>query len=314
MTYLIGGLLIGLLLPALLILLKRLIFPSFNDKDELMRLTDIPIIGEICRDNSDKHIVVGENVSTPIAELFRLLRNNINFTRGTGDRKVVLVTSSVSGEGKTFISINLAMTYALTGKRVVVVGLDIRRPVLAHLCGLNNSSGVTTYLSGQTQDLSSLIHQSQFNPNMYILPAGPVPPNPNELLLNDTAGRMFDTLRRDFDYVIVDSAPIALVSDTQLISPLTDVQIYVTRAGKSTPKGLKVLHEAKQSGRLAHPYIVVNDVNVSSTSYIYRRYGVYGYYTKNSYGYGYGNKSDHSSHRHHRKKPWYKQLFGKKAK
>ena len=314
MTYLIGGLLIGLLLPALLILLKRLIFPSFNDKDELMRLTDIPIIGEICRDNSDKPIVVGENVSTPIAELFRLLRNNINFTRGTGDRKVVLVTSSVSGEGKTFISINLAMTYALTGKRVVVVGLDIRRPVLAHLCGLNNSSGVTTYLSGQTQDLSSLIHQSQFNPNMYILPAGPVPPNPNELLLNDTAGRMFDTLRRDFDYVIVDSAPIALVSDTQLISPLTDVQIYVTRAGKSTPKGLKVLHEAKQSGRLAHPYIVVNDVNVSSTSYIYRRYGVYGYYTKNSYGYGYGNKSDHSSHRHHRKKPWYKRLFGKKAK
>ena len=127
------------------------------------------------------------------------------------------------------------MTYALTGKRVVVVGLDIRRPVLAHLCGLNNSSGVTTYLSGQTQDLSSLIHQSQFNPNMYILPAGPVPPNPNELLLNDTAGRMFDTLRRDFDYVIVDSAPIALVSDTQLISPLTDVQIYVTRAGQSTP-------------------------------------------------------------------------------
>lgn len=312
--YLLSGLLIGLLLPALIILFRRLIFPTFNDKDELVRLTDIPVIGEICRDSGDSSVVVGENVSTSIAELFRLLRNNINFTRGTGDRKVILITSSVSGEGKTFIAVNLAMTYALTGKRVIVVGLDIRRPVLAYLCGLNNSSGVTTYLSGQTQDLASLIHQSQFNPNMYILPAGPVPPNPNELLLNDTAGRMFDILRRDYDYVIVDSAPIGLVSDTLLISPLTDVQIYVTRAGMSTPKGLRVLHEAKQSGRLAHPYIVVNDVNVSSTSYIYRRYGVYGYYSKNSYGYGYGNnKNGHHSHHHHKKKPWYKRLFSQKT-
>lgn len=310
-VYLIVGLLLGLLLPALIILLKRLIFPTFADKDELVRLTNIPVLGEICRDNSDTPIVVGENVSTPIAELFRLLRNNINFTRGTGDRKVILITSSVSGEGKTFIAVNLAMTYALTGKRVVVVGLDIRRPVLAHLCGLNNSSGVTTYLSGQTQDLSSLIHQSQFNPNMYILPAGPVPPNPNELLLNDAAGRMFDALRRDFDYVIVDSAPIGLVSDTLLIAPLTDVQIYVTRAGLSTPKGLKVLHEAKQTGRLAHPYIIVNGVNVSSTSYIYRRYGVYGYYSKGTYGYGYGDKNSNHKH-HHKKQPWYKRLFGKK--
>ena len=317
LTYICCGLLLGLLIPALIILLRRLLLPKFSDKDELARLTNIPIIGEICRNDTDESVVVGENISTSIAELFRLLRNNINFTRGTGDKKVVLITSSISGEGKTFVTVNLAMTYALTGKRVCVVGLDIRRPVLAHLCGLSNASGVTTYLSGQEQDLAKLIHQSKFNENLYILPAGPVPPNPNELLLNDTAGRMFDTLRRDFDYVIVDSAPIGLVSDTLLIAPRTDIQIYVTRADYSTPKGLKVLHEAMVSGRLPHPYILVNGVNVGSTAYIYRRYGAYGYYSKNSYGYGYGNSSKggahaHGSHRRTKPKPWYKRLFGHK--
>lgn len=313
-AYLGYGLLIGLLIPALIITLKRFLFPKFNDKEELERLTKVPILGEICLNDGSGPVAIGESVSTPIAELFRLLRNNISFTRGTGEKKVILVTSSVSGEGKTFIALNLAMTYALTGKRVVVVGLDIRRPVLAHICGLTNATGVTTFLSGQESQVDSLITESSFNPNLFILPAGPVPPNPNELLLNDNATQMFNQLRAKFDYVIIDSAPIGLVSDTLLIAPHSDVQLYVTRANYSTAKGLKVLHDAINSNRLPHAYIVLNGVNVGSTAYIYRRYGYYGYYSKNSYGYayGYGEGEGHQHHHHHhRKQPFYKKLVRK---
>lgn len=299
--YLTVGLLIGLLIPAVLIFLRRLIFPKFNDKDELARLTNVPIIGEICRnEDPDCEIVVGENVSTSIAELFRLLRNNINFLgTPTQKSKVILVTSSVSGEGKTFIAMNLATTLALTGKRTIVVGLDIRRPVLAHIAGLTNQRGATTFLSGQETDLDSLICESTVNPNLYVLPAGPVPPNPNELLLGDNMTRMINELRRNFDYIVIDSAPIGMVSDTYLIIPHSDVQIYVTRAGVSTARGLKVLHDAIRKGQMPHPYIVLNSVNVSSSAYIYRNYGRYGYNnSRHSYGYGYGDSAHHHTKRH----------------
>lgn len=170
------ALLLGLAIPAAVIFLKRLIFPIFKDQEELQRLTNVPIIGEISADGSkdDNPIVVGPNVSTSIAELFRLLRNNIGFTKNGANKKVILVTSSISGEGKTFIATNLALTYALTGKKVVVVGLDIRRPVLAHQFGLTNQQGVTTFLSGQVSDVTKLLHQSKLSENLYILPAGPI--------------------------------------------------------------------------------------------------------------------------------------------
>lgn len=319
LTYLGIGLLIGLLIPAAIIYVKRRLFPKFNDKEELERLTSVPILGEICLNDDDDPVVVGESVSTPIAELFRLLRNNISFVRTDGEKKVILCTSSVSGEGKTFIALNLALTYALTGKKVCVIGLDIRRPVLAHMCGLTNASGVSTYLSGQVDDINTLLHESTFTPNLFILPAGPVPPNPNELLLNENATRMFQQLRKEFDYVIVDSAPIGLVSDSFLIIPHTDVQLYVTRANYSTQKGLKVLHDAINANRLPHPYLVLNGVNVGSTAYIYRRYGHYGYYTRNTYGYAYGYGEGDHQHRHHhrrhsRKQPWYKKILNFKKK
>lgn len=289
-TIYIFALLIGLAVPAAIIFLKRFFFHVFKDQEELQRLTNVPIIGEISADTSKdtKPIVIGTNVSTPIAELFRLLRNNIGFTRNGAEKKVVLVTSAISGEGKTFVSTNLAMTYALTGKKVVVVGFDIRRPVLAHKFGLNNSQGVTTFLSGQINDIKSLIHQSSESENLFIIPAGPVPPNPNELLLSENMKRLMDQLRNDFDVVILDTAPIGVISDTFIIIPYSDIQLYVTRASYSTKSSLKVLHQAVRDNRLPDPYIVLNAVDISSASYSYRKYGHY--YTstnKKSYGYGY---------------------------
>lgn len=297
------GLVIGLVIPATVILLRRLLFPIFKDQEELERITRVPILGEICRVNSKtgNEVVIGENVSTPVAELFRLLRNNIGFTRQGDENKVVLITSSVSGEGKTFVAVNLAMTYALTGKKTLVIGLDIRRPALAHRFNLNNQRGVTTYLSGQEKDVHALIHPSQLNPNLFILPAGPVAPNPNELLMAHTMGEMMEELRKEYDYIIIDSAPIGIVSDTFLIMRYSDLQIFVTRANYSSRRGLRVLHQSVAQGKFSKVYIVLNGVDMGAGSYLYRRYGQYGNYGAQgrAYGYGYNTREDSDKHRHH---------------
>lgn len=289
--------LIGLLLPAAFIFIRRLLFPIFTDQDELERLTNVPILGEVCESpkQGDNEVVVGQNVSTPVAELFRLLRNNISFTRAGADSKVILVTSTVSGEGKTFVATNLAMTYALMGKRVLVIGADLRRPMLAHRFGFDNRQGVTTYLSGQESRLESLLKQSNDNPNLYVLPAGPVPPNPNELLMSSAMTRMMSILRNEFDYIIIDSAPVGVISDTFLITRFSDLQLYVTRARYSTKSSLKVLHNAIASGKFSSCYIVLNGVDMGSNSYLYRRYGQYGHHGKGAHAYGYGYVSHDST-------------------
>lgn len=285
--------LVGLAIPGAYIFLRRMLFPIFTDQEELERITDVPVLGEICTSDNAEHtgdVVVGENVSTPIAELFRLLRNNVSFTRSGVDSQVILITSTVSGEGKTFIATNLAMTYALMGKKVVVVGMDLRRPMLAHRFGLTNHRGVTTYLSGQELDLNKLIVRTKVNDNLYVLPAGPVPPNPNELLMSANMTRLITKLRDEFDYVIIDSAPVGVISDTYLILRHSDLQLYVTRANFTTKSSLKMLHHAVAAGKFTSVYIVLNGVNINSNSYLYRRYGEYGHYGNKvrTYGYGYG--------------------------
>lgn len=277
---------IGLLIPGLVIFIRRMLFPIFADQEELERITKVPVLGEICETDSGSaaDMVVGQNVSTPIAELFRLLRNNISFTRGGADARVILVTSTISGEGKTFVAANLAMTYALMGKRVVVIGLDLRRPMLAHRFGFSNRRGVTTYLSGQESNANELILKSKENDNLYVLPAGPLPPNPNELLMSANMGRLMTTLRNEFDYVIIDSAPIGVISDTFLITRYSDLQLYVTRAHYTSKTSLKTLQNAIDSNKFSSVYIVLNGVNIKSSSYQYRRYGQYG---SSTYGYGY---------------------------
>lgn len=296
LTYALAFLL-GLLIPAAIIFIRRLIFPIFTDQEELERITKVPVLGEICQTNTkDGHgMVVGENVSTPIAELFRLLRNNISFTRSGVNSKVILVTSSISGEGKTFIASNLALTYALMGKKVLVIGMDLRSPMLAHSFGLTNQRGVTTYLSGQQKDIDTLIVPSKVNENLYVLPAGPIPPNPNELLMSSNMTHMMDRLRNEFDYIIIDSAPVGVISDTFLITRLSDLQLYVTRANYSTKNSLKTLHQAVDSGKFSSVYIVLNGVNITSGSYRYKRYGEYGKYGRKTHGYGYGTTGKESS-------------------
>lgn len=280
--------LIGILIPALIIFLRRVFFPIFKDKDDLERATEVPILGEISIAPSGTKFAIRDKETSAIAELFRLIRNNIQFALSEKEKKVLMVTSSISGEGKTFIATNVGLTFALSGKKTLIIGMDIRRPVIARNFELSNEQGVTTYLSGQVKDINDIIYKTRINDNLYVLPGGPVPPNPNELLLSERMGKMIDELRSVYDYIIIDTAPIGVVSDTYLIAQYSDVQLYVTRANYSTKRCLKVMHQAIAMGRFPKCYLILNGVNISSGSYAYRKYGYYNKYGYNgSYGYGY---------------------------
>lgn len=277
---------LALLIPGGIIFLKRIMFPSFHDKAELEELTQIPILTEVPHCGEDDFFVVKEKKNDSKSELFRLLRNNTQFVLASPDKKVVMVTSSVSKEGKTFVSCNLAVSFALTGKKTIIVGLDIRRPMAALHFNVGNKSGIVNYLSGQETSIDNIIKPTSFE-NLDILPGGPVPPNPNELLLRPQLDELFAELRKRYDYIIVDSAPVGMVSDSFLINRVVDMNIFVTRAKYTSRNHIKSINSFVNNGQLKSLYLCVNDVDMSSRSYSYRRYG-YGYGSKvyGSYGYG----------------------------
>lgn len=276
MVVMFVALFMGLLIPAIWIYAKPLFSNRFDSIESLSRLTYLPILGEIChsRKVKDTVVVVSEKSTRPIAELFRLLRSNLQFMFpiSTNVGKVLLVTSSCSGEGKTFMSINVAESLALMDKKVVLVGMDIRLPMLAENLSLSKSPGVTNYLAGTVDDIDKLINKSG---NCDVIVAGPVPPNPSELLLSERIDKLIEELKSRYDYVVVDSAPIGLVSDTFSLSKFGDVTLFVTRANYTKRSFLSYLNSVVERGLLKNVAIVINDTN-----------------PKLSHGYGYGYGSD----------------------
>lgn len=273
------ALFVGFLIPALILYIKNLINDKFDSVEALARLTTLPIIGEIChsRRASENPIVVSETSTRPIAELFRLLRSNLQFMfplKNSENGQVAMVTSSCSGEGKTFVSMNVAESLALMGKKVVLVGMDIRLPMLAQNLGLPSSPGVTNYLSGAVNDVNALI---KHHGNCDVIVAGPVPPNPSELLLNNRIDQLIAELKQHYDFVIIDSAPIGLVSDTFSLGRFSDVTLYVSRANYTKKSFIKYLNSVVERGQLKNVAVVVNDTNPKLS---------------HGYGYGYGAKDD----------------------
>lgn len=279
------ALVLGMIIPAGVIYIKSLIFPSFHDKVELEKLTQIPVLSEIPSCNKDEFFVVKEKSNNTASELFRLLRNNLQFTLTSPDKKVIMVTSSVSGEGKTFISSNLAMAFAHAGKKVLLVGLDIRRPMAALHFGFDNKKGITNYLSGQETDMESIIMHTSTK-GLDIIPGGPVPPNPNELLLTEKLDTLMIEMRKRYDIIIIDSAPVGMVSDSFLIDRIIDTTLFVTRSKYTSRSHVKNINAYSANGRLRSLYLCINAVDMTTRTYSYRRYG-YGYgYGYGSYGYG----------------------------
>lgn len=269
------ALMIGLLVPFLFIYLKDLINNKIEDQKEFQRLIKAPYLGSIGRSRENETIIVTEGKTTPIVEMFRLVRTNLQFIIGGKKSPVILVTSSFTGEGKTFISVNLAMSLALMKKKVLVVGMDIRSPMLGEYLHLPQNSGMTIYLSDSSVKPSDVILPSGWHEYLDAAPAGPVPPNPSELIMNPRLEDFFAYAKERYDYIVVDTAPIGMVSDTYLLNRIADNSIYVARQ-KYTPKdAMELINEVYDENRLNSMGVVLNGTSSTSSGY--------------GYGYGYGS-------------------------
>ena len=273
---------VGLIIPALIIYLLELLNTSIRHRSDVEKLTDIPVITELAHSNMPDIFIDYKANSSSNSELFRLLRIKLQFALEHPVEKVILVTSTMSGEGKTFASINLSITLSLADKKVLLMGMDLRRPQLSKYFGLHNTEGVTSYLAGQLVDYKKLITKTELYPMLDILPAGYIPPNPTELIMKDRFLTMMEELRSEYDYIVVDTAPVGAVSDTLLIDRVADITLYITRANVTDKRNVELINRLHTEKSLKKLYIVVNDVDVESQRYSYKR--KYGY----GYGYGYG--------------------------
>lgn len=271
------SLLAGLMLPILFLYLKNLFTTKFSTQDELQELTKSPVLGEICHNRHKDSLVVKPGKTSSIVELFRLLRNNVQFLMTKKDDKVILVTSSISGEGKSFVSANLASSFALLGKRVALVGMDIRSPQLANMLKLQETPGVTSFLSNSDTDLSAITQKVPDVDNLNVIVAGAIPPNPSELLLGERTEQFFNKLRESYDVIIVDSAPIAMVSDTFSLAKFGDATLFVTRANHTKRNLVKYFNEVVARKQFQNAAVVLNDSNPRLSA---------------GYGYGYGKDDD----------------------
>ena len=297
----LAALVLGIAIPVVVIFLIDLTKFKLEGHADVEKLTSVPIVGDIPltdeKNAKDGSIAVFENQNNLMSETFRNIRTNIQFML-QNDKKVILVTSTVSGEGKSFTSANLAISLSLLGKKVVIVGLDIRKPGLNKVFDLSSKEkGITQYLASPEMDLMSLIQLSDVNRNLYILLGGTVPPNPTELLARDGLDKAIEILKKNFDYVILDTAPIGMVTDTLLIGRVADLSVYVCRADYTHKAEYTLINELYHEQKLPNLCTVINGVDLKKRKYgYYYGYGKYGkhYGYGKRYGYGYGQeKSKH---------------------
>ncbi|MBP3251640.1 MAG: polysaccharide biosynthesis tyrosine autokinase [Prevotella sp.] len=293
----LSAIVIGFAFPLLFTYLLQLLRYKIEGHDDVQKLTRLPIVADVAvASDSVKTaagIVVHENKNNQIDEIFRSMRTNIQFMM-KGDQKVIMFTSSTSGEGKTFNAANLAVSFALLGRKVVLVGLDIRKPALGRLFNIaDRQAGVTTLLVRDvvtTDDVMSQIRNSGINANLDMLMAGPTPPNPTELLARKNLGDVISILREKYDYIILDTAPVGLVTDTLQIGKYADVTAFVCRADYTPKSSFTMVNQLSNEKKLPNMCVIINGVDMSKKKYgYYYGYGKYGKYGRYGYGYGYGS-------------------------
>lgn len=293
MIYMIA-LVLGVGLPVGIIFLTSLTKFKIEGRGDVEKLTRLPIVGDVpLTGEKNGSIAVFENQNNLMSETFRNVRTNLQFMLGNG-QKVILVTSTVSGEGKSFISANLAISLSLLGKKVVIVGLDIRKPGLNKVFNISRKEqGITQYLSNPEKNLMDFVQASHVSKSLYILPGGTVPPNPTELLARDGLDKAIETLKKNFDYVILDTAPVGMVTDTLLIGRVADLSVYVCRADYTRKAEFTLINELAENNKLPNLCTVINGLDLQKKKYGYYygygKYGkYYGYGKRYGYGYGYG--------------------------
>ena len=292
----LAALVAGVGFPIGIIYLIGLTKLKIEGRVDVERLTSLPIVGDIpLTSEKQGSIAVFENKNNLMSETFRSIRTNLQFMLENG-KNVILVTSTISGEGKSFVSGNLAISLSLLGKKVVIVGLDIRKPGLNKVFNIpKKEHGITQYLTNTTINLMDLVQQSDINKNLFILPGGTVPPNPTELLARDGLDKAIEILRQKFDYVILDTAPVGMVTDTLLVGRVADLSVYVCRADYTHKAEYTLINELAEGDKLPNICTVINGLDMNKKKYgYYYGYGKYGKYYgyAKRYGYGYGEQSN----------------------
>lgn len=308
------ALVLGFLIPGGILYIINFLKFRIEGHDDVEKLTKLPILADIAvageGTKTKGDIVVHENKNNQMEEVFRSLRTNLQFIMSK-DQKVILFTSSLSGEGKTFTAANLAVSFALLDKKVVLVGLDIRKPRLAELFEIkDHHHGITNLLSmanPTAEDVEKQILNSNVNDNLDILMAGPIPPNPTELIARPTLEMVINSLKEKYDYVLLDSAPVGLVTDTLQIGRVADATIILCRADYTPKDSFNYINDLARDNKLPHMTIAINGIDMSKKKYgyfygygRYGRYARYGHHSNHRYGYGnygnsrYGNENDTS--------------------
>lgn len=272
--------LLGLLIPTIFIVLRNLFQTKIESEDVVKKLTNIPILGRIGFAKNKENIVVKSGDRSAMNEMFRLLRTNLNYLNTKKEKHVLMVTSSVSGEGKSFVAINLGVAVALSNKKVILIGLDLRKPKMSEYLGGNKEQkGISNFLISQC-GLDEIIHSHESSPNLDYISSGPIPPNPGELILSDKMEELLNELKKKYDYIIIDTPPVGLVSDSLLLRKYVDNILIVVRHQYTRKVMLKNLEEMYQNKELNTALIVLNGIKQNRS-----------YYGYGGYNYGYGKGS-----------------------
>jgi capsular exopolysaccharide synthesis family protein len=292
----LAAFLLGLLIPFGVIYVKDLLDTKVKTRLDITDKFNIPFLGDIPK-SSIPNEMVDTTSRTSTAEALRIVRTNLDFMLNQvpdGQAKCIFLTSTIPGEGKTFLSVNLANIFAHSGKKVLLIGMDIRKPKLNEYFGTTKTKGLTDYLSSKNEPISDFITKYERYDNLEVLIAGSIPPNPTELLMNSKVDELFVQFKKEYDFIIVDTAPVSLVSDTLIVAKYADTFVYVVRANYMDKRMLSTPEILYKENKLPNMAFILNDTEVT------KGYG-YGGYGYSDYGYGITSE----------KKPWYKKIFKK---
>jgi tyrosine-protein kinase Etk/Wzc len=287
---------LGLLIPGLYIYLIDRFHNKIIDKRDIEAGTQVPVIGFVGHNSTKDEIPVVSRPGTSLSESFRSIRTNLKYYMNGHNKAVISITSTISGEGKTFVSVNLAAVLSLLGKKTLMVGMDLRKPKLDKIFSTGKQAGLTTYLIGETT-YEDLIFKTDIE-NLYYVPSGPVPPNPTELLETERMKEFIAKIREDFDFVIMDTPPVGIVSDALLLGHFADINMFIIRQQYSFKSTLEYIQNIYVKNELKNLTIAVNDIHVSGYYGYGLRYG-YGFYQGYGYNYGYGQYGSYGRGKYH---------------
>ena len=299
----IAAFILGLFIPAMMVYTRSILNTRVLSREDIVKKTRVSVLAELGHSTTANMIVTDKTSRSLLAEQFRTLRTNLQFILNRKDQNVIMLTSSMGGEGKSFISLNLANVLALTDKRVLLIDMDLRKPKVFKYLNLPETEGMTNYLISDI-DVEKIIVPSGVHENFFVVSAGTIPPNPTELLLNPRMDDFIAFAKSHFDYVLIDSAPVGLISDAQILSKHANITLYIVRQRLTLKNQLSIIEDMSENKKINNMYILLNDVKSQGKS----GYGSgYGY----GYGYGYENSNGYFESEGKKKKSKLSGIFGK---